>query len=156
MATKASALCEALPSTPYCGVVQVLFFPALKYSPSGDPEPPRHRQSCMRPPPRPVLLSSLLSFADTTRYPENGSAETDWTRKLQGTNREDKGGRCKEEPSQSEATKQNKKNTQNNRGRHKQHSPFFRPTPSWLPPGRSTRSIACCKLGRKSECMAVR
>ena len=23
---------------------------------------------------------------------------------------------------------------------------FFRPTPSWLPPGRSTRSIACCKL----------
>ena len=24
---------------------------------------------------------------------------------------------------------------------------FFRPTPSWLPPGRSTRSIACCKLG---------
>ena len=22
---------------------------------------------------------------------------------------------------------------------------FFRPTPSWLPPGRSTRSIACCK-----------
>ena len=28
---------------------------------------------------------------------------------------------------------------------------FFRPTPSWLPPGRSTRSIACCKLGCKSE-----
>ena len=26
---------------------------------------------------------------------------------------------------------------------------FFRPTPSWLPPGRSTRSIACCKLGCK-------
>jgi hypothetical protein len=25
---------------------------------------------------------------------------------------------------------------------------FFRPTPSWLPPGRPTRSIACCKLGR--------
>ena len=25
---------------------------------------------------------------------------------------------------------------------------FFRPTPSWLPPGRLTRSIACCKLGR--------
>ena len=24
---------------------------------------------------------------------------------------------------------------------------FFRPTPSWLPPGRSTRSSACCKLG---------
>ena len=24
---------------------------------------------------------------------------------------------------------------------------FFRPTPSWLPPGRSTRSIACCKIG---------
>jgi hypothetical protein len=24
---------------------------------------------------------------------------------------------------------------------------FSRPTPSWLPPGRSTRSIACCKLG---------
>ena len=23
---------------------------------------------------------------------------------------------------------------------------FFRPAPSWLPPGRSTRSIACCKL----------
>ena len=28
---------------------------------------------------------------------------------------------------------------------------FFRPTPSWLPPGRSTRSIACCKLDCKSE-----
>ena len=27
---------------------------------------------------------------------------------------------------------------------------FFRPTPSWLPPGRSTRSIACFKLGCKS------
>ena len=26
---------------------------------------------------------------------------------------------------------------------------FSRPTPSWLPPGRSTRSIACCKLGCK-------
>ena len=25
---------------------------------------------------------------------------------------------------------------------------FFRPTPSWLLPGRPTRSIACCKLGR--------
>ena len=25
--------------------------------------------------------------------------------------------------------------------------PFFRPTPSWLPPGRSTCFIACCKLG---------
>ena len=24
---------------------------------------------------------------------------------------------------------------------------FFRPTPSWLPPGRPTRSIACSKLG---------
>ena len=24
---------------------------------------------------------------------------------------------------------------------------FFRPTPSWLPPGRPTRSIACCKIG---------
>ena len=24
---------------------------------------------------------------------------------------------------------------------------FFLPTPSWLPPGRSTRSIACCKIG---------
>ena len=24
---------------------------------------------------------------------------------------------------------------------------FFRPTPSWLPPGRSTCSIACCKIG---------
>ena len=23
---------------------------------------------------------------------------------------------------------------------------FFRPTPSWLPPGRSTCSIACCRL----------
>ena len=23
---------------------------------------------------------------------------------------------------------------------------FFRPTPSWLPPSRPTRSIACCKL----------
>ena len=23
---------------------------------------------------------------------------------------------------------------------------FFRPTPSWLPPGRPTRSIACCKI----------
>ena len=42
MATKASALCGALPSTPCCvaGVVQVLFFPALRYSPLGDPEPP--------------------------------------------------------------------------------------------------------------------
>ena len=27
---------------------------------------------------------------------------------------------------------------------------FFLPTPSWLPPGRSTRSIACFKLGCKS------
>ena len=25
---------------------------------------------------------------------------------------------------------------------------FFRPTPSWLPPGRPTRSIVCYKLGR--------
>ena len=36
---------------------------------------------------------------------------------------------------------------------------FFRPTPSWLPPGRSTRSIACFKLGCKANwCihMAVR
>ena len=24
---------------------------------------------------------------------------------------------------------------------------FFRPTPSWLSPGRSTCFIACCKLG---------
>ena len=23
---------------------------------------------------------------------------------------------------------------------------FFRPTPSWLPPGRPTRSISCCKI----------
>ena len=39
MATKASALCGALPST----MLRVLFrcfFPALRYSPSGDPEPP--------------------------------------------------------------------------------------------------------------------
>ena len=28
---------------------------------------------------------------------------------------------------------------------------FFRPTPSWLPPGRPTRSIACCKLGLISQ-----
>ena len=27
------------------------------------------------------------------------------------------------------------------------HSIFFRPTPSWLPPGRSTCFIVCCKLG---------
>ena len=26
---------------------------------------------------------------------------------------------------------------------------FFRPTPSWLPPGRSTRSIACFKLAAR-------
>ena len=40
MATKASALCGALPSTPCCGVVHVPLAPALKYSLSGDPESP--------------------------------------------------------------------------------------------------------------------
>ena len=25
--------------------------------------------------------------------------------------------------------------------------PFFRPTPSWLSPGRSTCFVACCKMG---------
>ena len=36
------------------------------------------------------------------------------------------------------------------RGRRENHTgkeAFFRPTPSWLPPGRSTCFIACCKLG---------
>ena len=53
--------------------------------------------------------------------------KTDWTRKPQGTNRgggQDKGGTLQggTEPIRSNP-KQNKKNTQNNRGKHKQHPP---------------------------------
>ena len=57
MATKASALCGALPSTPCCGCCSG----ALLSCTEGfalDPEPlSGHRQSCMRPSPWPVLLS---------------------------------------------------------------------------------------------------
>ena len=39
-------------------------------------------------------------------------------------------------------------NTQEKQKQQKGGAPnFFRPTPSWLPPGRPTRSIACCKIG---------
>ena len=137
------------------GIVQVLFFPALRYSPSGESGEraartlERHNAMGEK-----SFATSLPSICPSRQV------SVDWMKKIisAGISRSTKNcpTRYCNTKMQSQRQRALARHLFGNRlvetelGQVKvEHRIFFPPTPSWLPPGRSTRSIACCKLGCK-------